>query len=76
MRKFLIERLYLFAPALFLSLTMISLFINKKKIKYFQDTPDSGQFTIPPNVYVEPKIQVDDILTVLVETIDPQPLPL
>jgi polysaccharide export outer membrane protein len=71
MRKFLIKRLHLFVPVLFLSLTMISC-SSTKKIKYFQDTPDSGQLTIPANVYVEPKIQVDDILTVLVETTDPQ----
>jgi len=71
MRKFLIKRLHLFVPVLFLSLTMISC-SSTKKIKYFQDTPDSGQVTIPANVYVEPKIQVDDILTVLVETTDPQ----
>jgi len=43
-----------------------------KKVKYFQDIPDSGQLkTIAKAEYVAPTIKVDDILTVIVETIDP-----
>jgi polysaccharide export outer membrane protein len=46
---------------------------STQKIKYFQDIPDSGKLnTIPAAAYTEPKIHVDDILTVIVETIDPQ----
>ncbi|QTE40264.1 polysaccharide biosynthesis/export family protein [Mucilaginibacter gossypii] len=45
---------------------------SQKKIKYFQDIPDSGQLkTIPAAAYTEPKVQVDDILSVVVQTIDP-----
>jgi len=43
-----------------------------KHIKYFEDLPDSGQMkTIPAQVYNEPRIQVDDIMTIMVQTIDP-----
>lgn len=43
-----------------------------RKVKYFQDVPDSGVVkTLPASVYVEPKIQADDILTILILTIDP-----
>jgi len=46
---------------------------STKKIKYFQDIPDSGTLkTIPTANYMSPKIQVDDILTIIIETIDPQ----
>lgn len=46
---------------------------STKKVKYFQDIPDSGKLaTIASSNYTPPKIQVDDILTVLVQTIDPQ----
>jgi polysaccharide export outer membrane protein len=72
MKKSIIRRFYLFAPLLYLSFTLVSC-SSTQKIKYFQDIPDSGQLkTIATSNYVEPKIQVDDILTVLVETIDPE----
>jgi len=71
MRKSLTKRLFLFAPLLYLSLTIISC-NTTKKIKYFQDIPDSGRLkTIIGANYLEPTIQVDDILTILVETVDP-----
>ncbi len=43
-----------------------------KNTKYFQDIPDSGVLkTIPIAAYIEPKIQVDDIMTIIVTTVDP-----
>lgn len=72
MSKPLIKRLFLFAPVLFLSFSIISC-STTKNIQYFQDIPDSGKLkTIPTVTYSEPTIQVDDILTILVETVDPQ----
>lgn len=44
-----------------------------KNVKYFQDIPDSGALkTITKAEFIEPTIQVDDILTILVQTVDPQ----
>jgi polysaccharide export outer membrane protein len=44
-----------------------------KKTRYFQDIADSGRLkNIPRAEYIEPNIQVDDILTVIIQTIDPQ----
>ena len=44
-----------------------------QKTRYFQDIADTGRLkNIPRAEYVEPKIQQDDILTVIVQTIDPQ----
>jgi polysaccharide biosynthesis/export protein len=71
MRKSLITRFYFFVPLLFLSLAMVSC-SSQKKIKYFQDIPDSGKLkTIVNANYTPPTIQVDDIITVIVETVDP-----
>ncbi|MDB5157642.1 MAG: Polysaccharide export outer membrane protein [Mucilaginibacter sp.] len=71
MSKALIKRLFLFAPVLFLSFSIISC-STTKKIKYFEDIPDSGQLKIvPTSAYMEPKIQVDDILTIIISTVDP-----
>ena len=45
---------------------------STKKTKYFQDIPDSGALkTIVGAQYTSPTIQVDDILTVLIQTVDP-----
>jgi len=56
---------------LFISVNIFSC-SSQKKIKYFEDIPDSGQLkNIPSAVYAAPTIQVDDILTILVETVDP-----
>nr|WP_294795863.1 polysaccharide biosynthesis/export family protein [uncultured Mucilaginibacter sp.] len=55
-------------------LLAVSLFscTSAKKVKYFQDIPDSGSLkTIQKVEFIEPSIQVDDIVTVLVQTIDP-----
>ncbi|MCR8559713.1 polysaccharide biosynthesis/export family protein [Mucilaginibacter sp. BJC16-A38] len=72
MRKSLIKRFCLFASVLYLSFTIVSC-SSVKKIKYFQDIPDSGQLkTIAKVEYTPPVIKVDDILTVIVSTIDPQ----
>jgi polysaccharide export outer membrane protein len=44
-----------------------------KKTRYFQDIADTGRLkNIARAEYVEPRIQVDDILTVMIQTIDPQ----
>jgi polysaccharide biosynthesis/export protein len=72
MNKSFIWRFCLFAPILYSSLLLFSC-SSTKNIKYFTDIPDSGLLkTIPAAIYTEPTIQVDDILTILVETVDPQ----
>jgi polysaccharide biosynthesis/export protein len=44
-----------------------------RRTTYFQDIPDTGRLkTIPRAEYNEPRIQVDDILTVVIQTLDPQ----
>jgi polysaccharide export outer membrane protein len=44
---------------------------STQKVKYFQDIADSGQLkTIAKAEYTEPKIQSDDILTIIVQTVD------
>jgi polysaccharide export outer membrane protein len=56
---------------LFISVNIFSC-SSTQKVKYFQDIPDSGQLkTIAKAEYYDPKIQVDDILTIIVETVDP-----
>ena len=71
MKKSLILRFCLFAPVLYLSLTLFSC-SSTKKVKYFQDIPDSGQVkTIAKADYKELLIQPGDILNVVIETIDP-----
>lgn len=67
---------YLLNSWLFLSIFIISAGFSScsssKKIKYFQDIPDSGQMkTIVKAEYFEPKVQVDDILTIVIQTLDP-----
>jgi polysaccharide export outer membrane protein len=70
MRKFLIKRLCLFAPVLYLSLTMVSC-DSTRKIKYFQDIPDSGKTKTFPKVdYNALIVRPGDILTVSVQVID------
>lgn len=71
MRKSYIVNSFLLLFVLFLVFNIFSC-SSTKKTKYFQDIPDSGALkTIGVNTYVAPKIQVDDILTVIVQTIDP-----
>lgn len=71
MRKSLFWRFCLFAPVLYLSLTLFSC-SSTKKVKYFQDIPDSGQVkTIAKAEYKELLLQPGDILNVIIETIDP-----
>ncbi len=71
MRKSLIMRFCLLAQMLFLLLAMVSC-SSQKKIKYFQDIPDSGQTkTIPKAEYADPIIRPGDILNIQIETIDP-----
>lgn len=71
MSKSLFWRVCLFMPVLYLALTMVSC-NTTKKIKYFQDIPDSGQLkTISKVEYTEPVIQIDDILSIVIQTIDP-----
>jgi polysaccharide export outer membrane protein len=53
-------------------MTMLSC-STPKNIKYFQDIPDSGAMKmIPKAAYVEPTIQADDIITILIQTVDLQ----
>jgi len=64
---------YLLLLLSFVILIQITSCSSSKKIKYLQDIPDSGRLkTIPTAEYVAPKIQVDDILTVYVQIVDPQ----
>lgn len=66
----MIRRLCLFAPLLYLLLIMASC-DSTKKIKYFQDIPDSGLVRqIRAAQYTEPTIRVGDILNVQIQTID------
>jgi len=66
------KTLLIYLPLFFLFLLTTSC-SSTKKIKYFQDIPDSGQLkTIAKGEYAEPKILVDDILTINIQTIDPQ----
>ncbi|MDN3549761.1 polysaccharide biosynthesis/export family protein [Mucilaginibacter aquaedulcis] len=70
-KKYLFNACFIALIAL-LSCNLISC-SSSKKIKYFQDIPDSGQLkAITKSEYVEPVIRVDDILTILIQTIDPQ----
>ena len=72
MRKNNLRLFYFYLPVLFWALTLVSC-VSTKKVKYFQDLADSGALKkIPSAVYTEPTIQVDDILTILVQTLDPQ----
>jgi len=55
-------------------LSFLSLFscINNKRIAYLQNVPDSTVYRAPEVPYVEPPIQPDDILSIAIQTIDPQ----
>jgi polysaccharide export outer membrane protein len=62
----------LFICFLLLSSSFFSSCSSTKHIKYFEDIPDSGQVvSLKQADYIEPKIQVDDILTIIVQTVDP-----
>jgi polysaccharide export outer membrane protein len=46
---------------------------STQKTKYFQNIPDSGRLEVIAKAnFTEPKIQEDDILTIIIQTIDPQ----
>jgi len=63
---------YLFSTVIICLTLIITSCSSSKKVKYFQDIPDSGQLkTIPAAVYIEPRIQVDDILSVVILLTDP-----
>lgn len=71
MTKSLTKSLQLFVAFVILSVTIFSC-SSQKKIKYFQDIPDSGKLkTITSAQYVEPTIQVNDVINVTIQTIDP-----
>ncbi|MDN3583734.1 polysaccharide biosynthesis/export family protein [Mucilaginibacter flavus] len=71
MRKTYFLNSYIILFILFVSIGLFSC-SSTKKIKYFQDIPDSGVLkTIPAAEYTEPKVQVDDILSIIVQTLDP-----
>ena len=65
------DRRFDFAVLFFFALFFASC-ASTKKTKYFQDIPDSGALkTIVGAPYTSPTIQIDDILTVLIQTVDP-----
>ncbi|QEC78070.1 polysaccharide biosynthesis/export family protein [Mucilaginibacter ginsenosidivorax] len=71
MRKTYFLNSYLILVILFVSVGLFSC-SSAKNIKYFKDIPDSGQLkTIAKAEYTEPTIQGDDILTIIIETVDP-----
>lgn len=71
MRKPLLKRLSFLATVLYLFFSLFSC-NTTKRIKYFQDIPDSGQTkTIAKAEYTDPIIRSGDILNVIIETIDP-----
>lgn len=71
MKKSLVCRFSLFVPVIFFILTNFSC-SSTKKVKYFQDIPDSGKLKSIANAnYIEPKIQTDDILTIIIQVLDP-----
>jgi len=71
MKKLSLQLFLSFIPILFLLLVLNSC-STTKNIKYFNDIPDSGQLkNIPKVSFTEPKIQVDDILTIVVSLADP-----
>ncbi|SDG69923.1 polysaccharide biosynthesis/export family protein [Mucilaginibacter sp. P25] len=73
MRKKCLLNSSLFLFILSISLNIFSCSSSKLKVQYFQDIPDSGQLKqIARAEYTPPVIKVDDILTVVVQTIDPQ----
>src|SRR5256885_16484884 len=46
---------------------------STQKTKYFQNIPDSGRLEVIKKAnFTEPKIQEDDILTIIIQTVDPQ----
>ena len=69
--KFYTKNTFILVP-LFLILIVGTSCSTTKKIRYFEDLPDSGILkSIQGAVYTEPKIQPDDIITVVVQTADP-----
>lgn len=61
-----------FLSFIFITPLFFSSCSTTKHIKYFEDIPDSGQVkTLKQADYVEPKIQVDDIMTIIIQTVDP-----
>jgi len=45
---------------------------SSKKVKYFQDIPDSGQLkTIQSQKYTDLSIRPEDVLTIVIQTVDP-----
>jgi len=72
MIKIFTEKKNIYLCLLF-GLVLFSSCASTQKTKYFQNIPDSGRLTpITSALYVEPKIQNDDILTVIIQTVDPQ----
>jgi polysaccharide export outer membrane protein len=70
MRKSFFKRFQLLIPIL-LSLIIVSC-ASRKGIKYFRDIPDSGAVkTLSEADFVVPKIQQSDILTIIIQTVDP-----
>ena len=71
MRRSYVKKSCFILFIVFISLNIFSC-SSTKKIKYFQDIPDSGALkTISKANYIDLKIQIDDIVTVIVQTVDP-----
>jgi polysaccharide export outer membrane protein len=72
MAKFLMRSFELLAVFIILSVALFSC-SSTKNTTYFQDIPDSGKMAaIASASYIPLKIQPNDILTVLVETLNPE----
>jgi len=71
MRKAYFLNSYLILVILLVSVGMFSC-SSTKHIKYFEDLSDSVSTTnLGLTVYTEPVIQVDDIVTIIIQTVDP-----
>jgi polysaccharide export outer membrane protein len=66
------RRIYLALSLLVLSTFFFSC-VSNKKIAYLKDVPDStAGFNVSEDVYTDPLIQPDDIMSITIQTIDPQ----
>jgi polysaccharide export outer membrane protein len=71
MKLYSLKKISLYFSIVLLSALLFSC-SSTTKVRYFQDIPDSGKLKDIAKVeYIEPKIQVDDILTIIIQTLDP-----
>jgi polysaccharide export outer membrane protein len=65
------KKIQLFTAFVILSVIFFSC-SSTKKIRYFQDIPDSGRLvTIPPVAYTGITVQPGDVMNVAIQTVDP-----